>query len=290
LKIKRALILVAAFALAILMGVQVAFAKPDVVDKWDTYLIGFHPRLHSLYQQGQHQGAQPNGVAKVGDSLTWLPRFATRLGTPEMILTSAFAYLDASAQYFKQSGSWERNSTAASPGYRATDLLTPSANPNCPTLTVLECEYSLIKPAYAVILIGSNDVYLTGQPATPLDVYQAQLHQIVDLTLARGIIPILNTIPPRCDQPGGGCWDTGSINSIIRNTAAQYRVPLIDLNAALNDLPNHGLATDNLHLSVERDASTSAIFDDAHLLYGANVRNLVTLKAMDWLCQLLRCQ
>ena len=42
-----------------------------------------------------------------------------------------------------------------------------------------------------VLMLGTNDVV-----STPDDQFEADMRQVIELTLADGIVPVLSTIPP----------------------------------------------------------------------------------------------
>ncbi len=145
----------------------------------------------------------------------------------------------------------------------------------------LECEYRRTRPAAALIMLGSNDV----AAGTALDDYRANLRRIVDISLDRGVIPILSTIPP---MPALGADDTTvrAFNEIVRQMAIRDGLPLVDLWAALVDLPDQGISADGIHPNAPPDGR-STTFDDAHLAYGYTVRNLLSLQVLDELRRLV---
>jgi hypothetical protein len=93
-----------------------------------------------------------------------------------------------------------------------------------------------------------------------------------------GVIPVLNTIPAqplKMDR-------VSAFNTILRDLAASNNLPLIDFAAALTDLPDSGLAWDNLHPSwPPGDEDQVAYFTPDNLRYGYTVRNLLTLQMLD---------
>ena len=73
------------------------------------------------------------------------------------------------------------------------------------------------------------------------------------------------------------------MNDVIRAVASARQSPLVDLYAALDPLPSHGVSNDLVHPSVEPvDGGTwSADFTPSGLSYGFEVRNLTALQMLD---------
>ena len=175
-------------------------------------------------------------------------------------------------------------------------------DPSCdPTETPLSCEIRLTRPAYAVILVGSNDLALAWALGTdPLPGFIANIRSMVHAAKARGAVPVLTTSPPQ----SGGRAEVAleRLNSAIYRLAKRRGAPLQDLWRALMPLPNAGLATDGLHLSVYGgpvcmgpcDPSACAPrcepanFTPAGLQAGSNVRNLATVAMLRRLWRLDR--
>src|SRR5262249_47411877 len=86
----------------------------------------------------------------------------------------------------------------------------------------------------------------------------------------------------RLDHPAAG-RRVAELNAIVKRIAQTRGVPLIDLNAALAPLPRQGLVADGIHLAAAHvgGAPHPCWFSDGALSSGMNVRNLVTLQALD---------
>ena len=109
--------------------------------------------------------------------------------------------LQATVNYFAATNardgnnSFANSSLAAYNGITTTGILDPN---NAWTQvcqsgeTPLECEYRVVKPSVALIMLGTNDV-----ASIPLDGYRDNLRRIVQITVDRGIIPVLSLIPTR---------------------------------------------------------------------------------------------
>jgi hypothetical protein len=66
------------------------------------------------------------------------------------------------------------------------------------------------------------------------------------------------------------------INSIVRQMAARYQVPLIDFQQIAYSLPNQGCLPDGAHLSYRIDAYSE--FNGDERVYGKDLRELLTLQ------------
>ena len=67
--------------------------------------------------------------------------------------------------------------------------------------------------------------------------------------------------------------------AVIRAIAEARQVPLIDYHRELASLPDHGLGGDDLHPS--RHPEGACVLSEDGLRYGYNIRNLLTLQALD---------
>jgi hypothetical protein len=241
------------------------------------YLSGITANARAIWLSGRDLGNRDFAFSMVGDSNTDNPAFllpfdlgAYRLGD--------YADLQLTIDYFK--GSFARDSAAARGGFSTAKVLDPgeaAADGRCQAgESPLACEYRLHRPSAALILLGTGDQH-TWQG------FEARYRQIIQYSLAQGVIPVLitkaddlesleNTAPP------------GFINAVIRRLAAEYDVPLLDLRAAVDPLPNRGCLPDGFHYNAPPDGR-SADFDAQHLQYGYTVRNLTALQALDALRQ-----
>ena len=212
----------------------------------------------------------PRVFAKVGDSITASTSFLTCFdGTVELgshgALASTLAYFAAGNA--AGSSPYARVSLAATGGWTTGDVLAGSPSP-------LDQEASAIDPRDAVMMLGTND----DRYGDTFESFGANLWTIVDDLTARGIIPILSTIPPIDGDPDADAR-VRLFDGLIRAIAQGCQIPLVDLHAELVNLPSHGLSADGVHPDV---APTGACdLTDAGLQYGYNVRNLITLEALD---------
>ncbi len=242
------------------------------------YISGVSLHAREIYLDGQNKGNRAGAFAKVGDSITYSPAFLYPLVGGYNL--GDYGYLAPALSFFagpngRGENCFGASSIAAYPAWTTTDLLTPGAakTGTCGAgETPLECEYRTGKPSVALIMLGTNDV----AQGMAQETFRANLQRIVDISIGRGVIPVLSTIPPFPAVEGSA----RAFNDIIRDTARANDVPLWDFYRAVNGLPNRGLSTDGVHPSESPD-NKDAAFDEEHLQYGFTVRNLGALHVLD---------
>jgi peptidoglycan/LPS O-acetylase OafA/YrhL len=205
--------------------------------------------------------------AKVGDSITALPAFATCFDAGYDL--GRYAELAATRAYYDAGNAagatpFSRASDAATGGWTAADVL---AGP-------LDQELASITPRLAIILIGTND----DRYGRALAAYGADLWAIVDRTIATGAIPLLSTLPPLHSDPDSEAR-VPVFNLVVRAIAQGRQIPLVDFYREMLALPGQGIGSDGVHPTTSPDGACSLA--DADLAYGFDVRNLVTLQALD---------
>ena len=228
------------------------------------------PAVAARLQAIGHATSTANVFAKVGDSITAMPSFATCFDHSYQL--ASHTSLEATRAYFGAgdaagSSPYARTSLAATGGWQTSDEL---AGDPCP----VDQEERVITPLYGVVLLGTNDNRYGRSPVA----YGHDLWTIVDELIAKGTVPILSTIPP---VNGDTSTDARVplFNLIVRAIAQGRQVPLVDLHDALVPLPDRGIGSDGLHPTVS--PSGACDLGDAALQYGFNVRNLITLEALD---------
>lgn len=228
-------------------------------------------RLREIFRTGETGGMRSGIFSKVGDSITANVFFLVPFGTGDYSL-GEYGYLQEVILFFSRENAREGNSfvnesMAARTSWRAEHVLDPAKarSPCAAGESPLACEYRIVRPAIAVIMLGTNDAMAsTGN-------FQETMRKIVLFSLNRGIIPILTTLPAMLGK------DVEPYNAVIRDLAFRWEIPMIDLSTALSALPNQGLGPDGIHLSwVE-----PAVFEPQYLKHGMTVRNLLTLQALD---------
>jgi peptidoglycan/LPS O-acetylase OafA/YrhL len=215
--------------------------------------------------------ATENVFAKIGDSMTASASFLSCLDGPGCDLGS---HTDlAATRAFFQAGNaggttpYGRVSLAATGGWTTADVLAGAPSP-------LDRELAAIAPRYGVVLLGTNDV----RYGRTVDAFGADLWTIVDALRAQGSIPILSTLPNMHGDPDSNAR-IPLFNRVIRAIAQGRSLPLIDFHLALATLPDEGISSDGIHPTVAPDGACA--LTTSGLQYGYNVRNLLSLEALD---------
>ncbi|MFN2275964.1 MAG: GDSL-type esterase/lipase family protein [Anaerolineales bacterium] len=244
------------------------------------YVSGLNESLLDVFERGQALGNRADVFSKVGDSITVSGVFLYPIGTDRYNL-GEYAYLQPVIDYYSKTYALTNNSfanytLAAKEGWGAKIVLTDGLGDDryCSDYeSPLECEYRLVKPSLALIMLGTNDV-----PGVSLENYEDSMRKIIQYSLDRGIIPIISTIPPMHRDTVS--WRVSDFNDLIKNLAAEYQVPLWDFWTAIVNLPNQGMWSDGVHPS-PAPAGHNADFQPDYLIYGYTVRNLTALQALD---------
>lgn len=246
------------------------------------FISGITHHTHEIFLRGRELGNRPNVFSKVGDSITESAVFLNPIGNKAYYLYADYAYLQPVVDYFSveaardRFNSFNNPSVAARTNWRARAVFSPASadadvcNAGEPPLT---CEYRLVRPALALIMLGTNDV-----PYTPLDEYEADMRRVIEYSIERGVIPVLSTIPHL--EREGLSIRAEQLNEIIVRLAQEYDIPLWDYYAALNALPNQGIGEDGIH-PTWAPVGHSADFTSPYLEYGMTIRNLMALQVLD---------
>ena len=242
--------------------------------------------LLAIYAAGQKKGNNGRVFSKLGDCMTENEFFMGPISAGKYDLAE-YTSLKPTIEHFRgvpsrgTSGKdWKLDSfatvgLASAGGYNVAGPLDPTwSNPDFCSAneSPLACEYRVSKPAFAIIMFGTNDV-----PVTDLPTFDYYLRTTISSTIDAGVIPILNTFPTRPENPD----KSKQLNQIVAKIAQDYGVPLVNLNRALAALPNQGVNPgDTTHLSAPPDKRTD-MFTPDHLRYGFTTRNLVTVQALE---------
>jgi hypothetical protein len=253
------------------------FSTPGAVTE-SPFSDAVQDRIRAIYLSGQAMGNRADVFSKVGDSITVSRYFLAPVGEGVYDLRE-YGHLQSIVAYFSRTAARSGNSfvnvsLAAGEGWAAWGALDAAlaGGPPClPLEAPLACEYRVVRPAFAVIMFGTNDVgYRT--PAQ----FRADLTRVVEISTAAGVVPILSTFPPRPELLSR----TATFNLIVAEVGQRHDLPVIDLYDVLVSTPAYGLAWDQLHLS-SPGYETAADFHPENLGYGYVVRNLLTLQALD---------
>ena len=233
---------------------------------WMTYPIipDLSLRSFEIYQNGLALGNNPHAFSKVGDGEITSNWFLSIYEfKPEKYNLGQHSELAEVIDYF--SGSFARVSLATRVGFNTTRILDPlfAMNDDCEVEeTPLECELRHHRPSFAIISLGSNQVW------TP-DIFETELRQIVETCIRMGVLPILST-------KGDNLEGDHHINAIIADVAQEYEIPLWNFWLAIQSLPNQGLQLDGEHLTwAENDFS-----DPEAMSHAWPNRNLTALKLL----------
>ncbi|MGD8813680.1 MAG: LysM peptidoglycan-binding domain-containing protein [Anaerolineales bacterium] len=244
------------------------------------YVSGVTESLREVYQLGQSLGNDANAFSKIGDSITVNPGYLYPFGSRRYALHE-YAYLQGVIDYYV--AGWARTHTsfanaslAAEVGWSSLHVL--DADMSDPDQcgqneTPLACEYRHVNPSVAVIMLGTNDL-----PGMPIGMYEAAMRDIIEISLAEGIIPLVSTIPPL--HWSGMEPRVLAFNGILTDLAQEYGIPLMDYWAALQDLPNQGIGSDGVHPAMAPDHEDGNLSPE-NLRYGIPMRNLLTLQALE---------
>jgi len=241
-----------------------------------TALPAFSPaviaRVQSLRALGASRGNRLDVMAKVGDSITEAGGFLTDIGMGWFDL-GPYACLEPTVAFFRRTAvtgapnCLARASSCAMGGWLSDNAL--QGDPNSP----LRAELNAMRPAYAVIMYGTNDL-----DRSTADALASNLTRIATICEEFGTVPILSTIPDRLDLATPAAR-VPAYNERIRGVATARNLPLIDYWAAMRPLPRNGIEEDGIHPSIFRLAGSAeaGYLTDAATRFGYNMRNLTTL-------------
>jgi hypothetical protein len=242
------------------------------------------PNAKNIFLKGQKLGLRANVFSKIGDSITASPNFLTPIGKGQLNLDKYQNDFAPLIQFYSQvntrgaGNSFAAPSLAAGQGWKADTLFLPAWSDPCGSEACITCEYNRVKPAVALIMIGTND----SSDVAPND-YTNNLHKLLTTTINMGILPVLSTIPPKKLDPTNNAR-VDQWNTIIRNTSQQYQIPLWDYWYAMQSAPNQGISDDHVHPSAPPDGA-AANFTPQYLGYGYNIRNLTALIVLNAIWQ-----
>lgn len=200
-------------------------------------------RHRDIYQQGILSGNDPTYFAVFGDCQTLTGRFMgvyydmEEYHFPENSknLKETVAYFREKSIVYNTPGNMDGASPAAqiAPG-RPADYI--EAGVCFENESAVQCELRAYKPSIAFIRLGTH----WGERDS------LYLRQLVESLLEANVLPILGT-------KAGNHEGDHSINNEIATIAQEYDIPLWNMWAAMEGLPNHGLDPDSvggyMHLS-----------------------------------------
>ncbi|MFN8161876.1 MAG: SGNH/GDSL hydrolase family protein [Solirubrobacterales bacterium] len=302
----RALPTAIVFALLACLGASPAAAEtatgPPVVPEIGRAMA---KRLSHELREARSHGNRVRVFEKVGDSISWSTSFLTGLACHPERLTRRYAYLDRTLRFVRRArfrpaytevycgvaDSFSRNSAATHAGTLSSWPTTPGStySAECrPTETPIGCETRVLRPAFAIVMLGTNDAAWRR----PADMVTGYLSDIVTELRRRHVVPILETIPPHRNDPVAEQLVEEYNRGLIR-LARERHLLLVNYWRALRrpNLLDGGLWIDGVHPNVA-GVPASAVpllcipkckpfdFSPHGLRYGYNLRNLVTLQTL----------
>ncbi len=245
------------------------------------YVFNVTAHVREIFAQGQALGNRAEVFSKVGDSITVSPAFLYSMGVGRYDLHK-YAYLQPVIDYYSTTwarthNSFSNETLAAKVGWSTRTVVAAGAGDLAicgPEETPLDCEFHWVKPSIAIIMLGTNDV-----PGTPEESYESALRNVVETTLANGVVPILSTLPD-LRRPGLE-GRVEAFNYIVKKLAYEYDIPLLDYWAALQGLPNQGLGRDGVHPTWAPSGHYADFAPEYLTQYGMPVRALTALQALD---------
>ncbi|MDH5678987.1 MAG: SGNH/GDSL hydrolase family protein, partial [Nitrospinota bacterium] len=231
--------------------------------------------VKEIYRRGAANGMRPDVFAKMGDSITAYPPFLFPIGDGRYEVGRHWRLLPVIDKFTlrkleKGKNSFNRVSYAGVRAWGAEHALQVGLSP-CPDITPVECEIKTIKPAFAIVMFGTNNVDRN------YDQFVVDMEKIIQILIREGVVPIISTIP---DAPWTkkAAEEAHMANRFILEMAQRYRVPALNYWRALQDLPDKGISHDGVHPSVAPEGS--GVFTPEALRYGHNVRSFTFLQTL----------
>lgn len=209
-------------------------------DAWQSLPVvpGVSDAARRIYGSGQKLGNDTHAFSILGDCLSFPINLFGNFGKgPNHYNLGEYTYLQPVIDWFKDS--FNRQSITLGDGFNTAAVLSPLRNDpqQCQSdESPLVCEYRVHKPVFALISLGTDD------NQTPPETYEKRMRQIVEYTISQGIIPILST---KADNREGD----NAFNRIVAGLAYEYDVPLWNFWAAVQSLPQQGVANERGHLT-----------------------------------------
>jgi hypothetical protein len=219
---------------------------------------------------------------KVGDSISATHEFLHCFETTNPNLAGqGYAHLDGARAWFAGQSiagttSFARESQATMLAQTAQWAMSGAPSP-------LERELSTMNPRYALVMFGTNDIGYGGHTASAAVKFPWMYEHItalVDAISDRGVVPVMYSIPPYDGIHPEHRHLVPAWNVVLRAFAEGRQLPFIDYHREMLQLPDWGLRSDGVHPSSDYgwlcDFSAST-----GLVWGYNLRNLLTLQALD---------
>lgn len=198
-------------------------------------------RAREIYQRGLLMGNDPTHFSVAGDCQSIPNVFLGIFDGDRFRLSDEDELLAETIANFK--GQFIRDGVAVRDGFGITSILDPTwsdVNLCQPDETPLACEFRINKPSILFINMGTN--WKNANAAG----YEKYLRQVVDFSIAHGVLPILSS---KIDNVEGD----HSINMVTAGVAHDYDLPYWNLWLAADILPHHGLDSNrgDIYFSVD---------------------------------------
>jgi hypothetical protein len=243
---------------------------PDFWQKLPVIPDSISNRVREIYRLGQTLGNSPYVFSRIGDCASAAPAFL--VGFDHTYNLGEYKYLQPAIDYFQTS--FDRPSLAAKGGLNTSELLTSLWNNEACNRDeiLLDCQYRIDRPSFAFISVGTNEAYTVHRDP---ESFERNLRIILDDTISKGIIPILDT---KADNIEGD----NSINTTIARLAIEYELPFWNFWLAVQALPNQGMS-DSVRLNSISYTNYTDFSNPKSLDYGMQMRNLTALRMLDFL-------
>lgn len=224
------------------------------------------PEAIAIYKYGPTLGNNPRAFTKIGDgeiSANWFLKIYDQDSTNYNL--GPYSSLNQTIKYF--SGSFKHSSQAAKRGYNTTKILDPKQADKSVCQkeeSPLDCEIRIYKPSFALISMGTNQVWQA-------DIFSREMRVILNVFIKKGIVPVLSTKADNLETDH-------RINIIITDLAKEYHLPVWNFWKICQELPNHGLQQDMEHLTY---ITSHDFTDKSTMLYAWPNRNLTALQVLE---------
>ncbi|MBX3065264.1 MAG: SGNH/GDSL hydrolase family protein [Anaerolineae bacterium] len=245
--------------------------------------------VQAIWEEGVSRGNNPSVFSKIGDCMTATPDYMVPFSNGEYEL-GEYSSLQAVIDRYvgvpartQEAGfdSFSNPGLAAASGFNAAGVLDSTwSDPKWCSAeeSPLVCEFRASKPSIAFIMFGTND--LNSLTLAQFDYY---LRLIVVRTINNATIPVLTTFP---NQPGRE-EQSIQFNKMVVKVAQDYNVPLLNLWAALEPIPNQGINPDEPTHMTKPESGKVASFLPEDLTAGYNLHNLLTLQMLEQLLKVV---
>jgi len=200
----------------------------------------------AIYRRGIEQGRDPQHFIQIGDSNSASQAYLGLIGQGSYTLGS-YGYLQSTIEFFRGGdfNSFTLKPQTAQSGNLTTTIIDPIfADPRyCAGVAPLDCEINRTNPSIAIIYLGAAD-----RQTIDHETYYNALQTIVDRLVANNVLPILTLMPTK-PHPQRPELKGMEFNMIMLDIARRYDIPVINMWAAVRNLPENGMENDLLHFT-----------------------------------------